>query len=216
MKLQIGVIGLGKFGMQFGKTLVDMGHEVLGVDHNYENVKSAQDVLTQVYQADAMNREALDQIRVQDLQHVLISVGDSIAASVMIAMYLKEMNGPKVWVKAIHKDHEKLLLKIGVDEVIIPEYMAARQIASRIAMPGFIEYLPFDTAMAVREYTVKRWTGKSLRELDLTNNYGIQVIALRRNGNKKYNYIPKADEVFKEGDDLVVIGKVEQLEKIAP
>ncbi|MCI5210068.1 MAG: TrkA family potassium uptake protein, partial [Candidatus Electrothrix sp. ATG2] len=29
MKLQIGIIGLGKFGLKLGKTLVDLGHEVL-------------------------------------------------------------------------------------------------------------------------------------------------------------------------------------------
>ncbi len=47
MKLQIGIIGLGKFGLQLGKTLVDLGHEVLGVETNPEKVKKAQHVLTQ-------------------------------------------------------------------------------------------------------------------------------------------------------------------------
>lgn len=216
MKLQIGVIGLGKFGLKFGQTFVEMGHEVLGVDFNYEKVKNAQDALTQVYQVDAMNREALEQIRIQDLQHVLVSVGDSIAASVMISMYLQEMKGPKVWVKAIHDDHQKLLKKIGVDEVFIPEYMAAKQIASRIAMPGFIEYLPFDKSMALKEFTIKRWAGKSLRELDLTNEFGIQVIALRNNGINDYTFIPKADHVFQEGDGFVALGEILQLDKITP
>ena len=127
--------------------------EVLGVDNNPDKVTNAQYILTQVYQADAMNREALEQIRIHDLEHALISVGDSIAASVMISMYLKELGVPKVWVKAIHRDHEKLLHKVGADEVIIPEYMAAKQTASRIAMPGFIEYLSFDEKMAVKEFS---------------------------------------------------------------
>ena len=127
------------------------------------------------YQVDAMSREALEQIRIQDLEHVLISVGDSIAASVMISMYLKELGVEKVWVKAIHQDHKKLLHKIGVDEVVIPEYMAAKQVASRIAMPGFINYLPFDESMAVKEFTIKQWDGKSLQELNLTNTFNGSV-----------------------------------------
>jgi trk system potassium uptake protein TrkA len=169
-----------------------------------------------VVQTDAMSREALEQIRIQDLEHVLVSVGDSIAASVMISMYLKELGVSKVWAKAINKDHEKLLYKIGVDEVVIPEYMAAKQIASRIAMPGFIEYLSFDKTMAVKELEVKRWAGKSLKELNLTNSFGIQVIAVRRQGEKKYQYIPRADELFQEGDHVVAIGKISQLGKVAP
>jgi trk system potassium uptake protein TrkA len=120
MKSQIGIIGLGKFGLRFGQFLISLGHEVLGVDEDGDKVKMAQHSFTQVYEADAMNREALKQIRIHDLEHVLISVGDSIAASVMISMYLKELGVPKVWVKAIHADHEKLLQKIGADEVFIP------------------------------------------------------------------------------------------------
>jgi trk system potassium uptake protein TrkA len=216
MKLQIGIVGLGKFGLKFGQSLVALGHEVLGVETDPEKVKNAQHILTQVFQTDAMSREALEQIRIQDLEHVLVSVGDSIAASIMISMYLKELGVAKVWAKAINKDHEKLLYKIGVDEVVIPEFMAAKQIASRIAMPGFIEYLSFDRSMAVKEFTIKRWAGKNLKELNLTNSFGIQVIAVRRNGDKKYEYIPKADELFQEGDNFVAIGKIAQMGKITP
>jgi len=216
MKLQIGIIGLGKFGLKFGQTLVSLGHEVLGVESDPDKVKSAQHILTQVFQTDAMSREALEQIRIQDLEHVLVSVGDSIAASVMISMYLKELGVPKVWGKATNKDHEKLLYKIGVDEVVIPEFMAAKQIASRIAMPGFIEYMPFDRSIAVKEFTVKRWANKSLKELNLTNTFGIQVIAVRQKGGRKYQHIPRADELFQEGDNFVAIGKISQMAKIAP
>jgi trk system potassium uptake protein TrkA len=216
MKLQIGIVGLGKFGLKFGQSLVALGHEVLGVESDPEKVKNAQHILTQVFQTDAMSREALEQIRIQDLEHVLVSVGDSIAASIMISMYLKELGVPKVWAKAINKDHEKLLYKIGVDEVVIPEFMAAKQIASRIAMPGFIEYLPFDKSMAVKEFSIKRWTGKNLKELNLTNTFGIQIIAVRRNGDKRYEYIPKAEEIFQDGDNFVAIGKIAQLTNLTP
>lgn len=211
MKSQIGIIGLGKFGLNLGETLVSLGQEVLGMDNNPDKVHSAQNSLTHVYQVDAMNSEALEQIRIHDLEHVLISVGDSIAASVMISMYLKELGVPKVWAKAINKDHQKVLYKIGVDEVIIPEFMAAHQIANRIAMPGFIEHLPFDKTMAVKELTVKKWAGKSLKDLDLTNRLGIQVIAVQGRFEEEYHFIPKADEPFHEGDNIVAIGKISQL-----
>lgn len=216
MKMQVGIIGLGKFGLEFGKTLISLGHEVLGIDDNLEKVTNARHLLTQVYQTDAMNSDALEQIRIHDLQHVLISVGDSIAASIMITMYLKELGVAKVWVKAIHQDHEKLLHKIGADEVVIPEYIAAKQIASRIAIPGFIEYLPFDKTMAVREFTINRWAGQNLKELKLTNTFGIQVIAVRKTGADSYHYIPKADEMFEVGDNFVAIGEISQMAKITP
>jgi len=213
-KLQVGVIGLGKFGYKFGKTLVGLGHAVLGIDIDAENVKRAQQVFTQVFQADAMNKKALEQLGVAYLQHVLVSVGDSIAASTMISMYLKEMGIPKVLVKAINSDHEKLLLKVGVDEVIIPEHLAAKQFANRIANPGFIEYLPFDTTMVIKELLVQQWSGKKLRDLDLTNRYNAQVIAIRKAGGERFKFIPKADDKLESGDTLVVLGHHDKLLQI--
>ena len=215
-KLRIGVIGLGKFGFRFGATLVQLGHEVVGVDSDPERVRQARHVFTQVYQAEAADKKALEQIGFAELNHVMVSVGDSIAASTMISMYLKEMGIPAVWVKAVNTDHEKLLRKIGVDEVIIPELMAATQLANRLAIPGFIEYLPFDQEVALQEVAVKEWAGKSLRQINLTNRFSIQVIAVKKAGMKKFRFIPMADELLQAGDALVLIGPKDRLSDIKP
>jgi len=212
--LQAGVIGLGKFGYKFGKTLIELGHTVMGIDIDPDNIKRAQKVFSQVFQADATDKTALQQMGMADLSHVLISVGDSIAASAMISMYLKELGVPVVWVKAINGDHEKLLHKIGVDEVVMPEHLAAKQLANRMAIPGFIEHLPFDKEMAIKELVINEWAGKTLREMDLTNRFSIQVIATRRSRATKFRFIPKADERLESGDVLVVIGHIEQMDKL--
>ncbi|MDH5297488.1 MAG: TrkA family potassium uptake protein [Desulfobulbaceae bacterium] len=212
--LQAGVIGLGKFGYKFGKTLMELGHTVVGIDNNPDNIKLSQHVFTQVFQADATDKTALAQIGVGDLSHVLVSVGDSIAASAMISMYLKELGVEVVWVKAINSDHEKLLRKIGVDEVVRPEHLAAKQLANRMAIPGFIELLPFDKTMAIKELMITEWAGKSLRELDITNRFNIQVIATRKARATMFKFIPKADERLESGDVLVVIGHIEELNSL--
>jgi len=53
-----------------------------------------------------------------------------------------------VWVKAIHPDHKKLLEMLKIDKMIIPEHSAAREFANRMAVPGFIEYLPIGRDIA--------------------------------------------------------------------
>ncbi len=58
-------------------------------------------------------------------------------------------NVPNVWVKAVNEDHARLLRKIGADEVMIPEHIAAYQLADRIDMPGIIQRLPFDSEMII-------------------------------------------------------------------
>ena len=83
-------------------------------------------------------------------------------------------------------------------------------------MPGFIEHLSFDKSMGVQEFLIENWTGKSLRELDITNTFDVQVIAVRNGENSDYRYIPKADQKFRKGERFVAIGKISQLAKIKP
>ncbi|EPR42342.1 TrkA-N domain protein [Desulfovibrio sp. X2] len=215
-KTSVGVIGLGKFGLSFAQTLVDLGQEVVGLDAVPDNVRRAQDVLTQVYQGDAMDKKVLEQLGFSDLGVVMVSVGQSIEASAMICLYLKEMGAAQVWVKAVSRDHEKLLNRIGVDHVILPEYFAASQLAHSLATPGLIAYLPFDEGMALREVNIERWSGKTLRDLNLTNTYGVQVIAIRNVGDARFVYVPRADIPLKKGDTLVVLGRTEDLERLKP
>ncbi len=213
-KMHIGVIGLGKFGLCFARNLHDLGQVVLGVDLDPDNIKQAQQFLSFVYQADAADKEALKQIGFSDLSHVLVSVGSSISASSMISLYLKEMGVPVVWVKAVNLDHQRLLNKIGVENVIIPEHVAASQLATQMVVPGFLSHLPFDKDLAVKEIAVDRWSGKSLRDLDLTNRFQIQVVAVKKAGQDKFVFIPKADDVLHKGDVLVVISHLDDLLKI--
>lgn len=214
--IQVGVIGLGKFGYKFGEYLVQSGVNVLGIDKHEGQVKQARNALTQVMQADATNKEALIQMGVGDLSHVLISVGDSIASSAMIAMFLKELEVPVLWAKVINADHAKLLEKVGVDEVIIPEHMAALHLAHRAIIPGFIDYFPFSKKVLIKEVTVQNWAGRNLRELDLTNRFGVQAIAIKRTGETEYGLSPKANAPLYEGDVLVVIGYIEKLGELEP
>ncbi|HHD56930.1 MAG TPA: TrkA family potassium uptake protein [Desulfobulbaceae bacterium] len=214
MKHEIAVIGLGKFGLYFASTLVDLGFTVIGIDNRQTRVQMAKDQLNKVYRADATNKEALEQVGLAEVSHVLISVGDSLAASSMIAMYAKEMEIPRVWVKAVSADHQRLLYKLGVDEVIIPEQMAAVQLASKVAIPGFLQYATFDPEVSFQELTIDKWAGKSLRTLDLTRKHQIQVISVKRGDSDAFEYTPDPDYVFQPGDTIIVLRNTNTSDRI--
>ncbi len=216
IKPQICVIGLGKLGFQFGHALIQSGQKVIGIDINPVNLQRAQHVFSQVYEADASQKQALEQIGLSEITHALISVGDSISTSAMVTMYLKELNIPNVWVKAVNEDHAKLLLKTGADNVIIPEHMAANQLADRIVIPGIIDRLPFDSEMLITEITIDKLANKTLREINITNRLNCQIIAIQKHNEDQYRYIPKADDTLQKGDVLIVIGSKKSLSKIDP
>ena len=215
-KPQICIIGLGKFGFKFGLSLLNLNHKVIGIDYNQVNIQRAQNVFSQVFEADVSQKLALEQIGLSEITHVLVSVGDSISTSAMTTMYLKELCVPNIWVKAINEDHAKLLSKIGADEVFIPEHIAANQLADRITIPGLIQRLPFDSEMIIREFTIEKLAQKTLSEIDLTNRLGCQIIAIRKHNEPSYQYIPKADDTLLKGDIVIVIGKRKSISKINP
>ncbi|MGE4442195.1 MAG: TrkA family potassium uptake protein [Desulfomicrobium sp.] len=208
---EFGVVGLGKFGLSLAKSLMAHGQKVVGVDSDPDKVKAAAEVLTQAYQAEAVDKSALEQLGFGELLEVIVSTGHNMEASILITLFLKELGCKSVTVKAMSRDHEKVLAKVGADAVIFPERYAAEQLAAKLAVPGLIDYLPLGTNIILKEFTVERWSGKTLRDLDLTNSFGIQVVAVKSFEEKQFVFVPKADQPLRKGDVLAVIGRGEKL-----
>jgi len=214
-KLEIGVIGLGKFGFSLASALAELGHDVVGVDRDGEHVRRAQDTLSQVYQLDATDEKALEQIGFKDMEQVIVSTGDSMEASILVVLNLQSLGVEKIWVKAVSAEHERVLYKLGVPFVVFPEEYVAFQLAHRLAVPGIHDYLGLGKDVVTREILVQQWTGKTLRDLNLTNTYSVQVIAYRHAGTETFSFVPQADRELEEGDVLVLLGKTENVMKIS-
>ncbi|WP_461209407.1 potassium channel family protein [Desulfocurvus sp. DL9XJH121] len=217
-KLEVGVVGLGKFGFFLAQRLMELGHEVVGLDSDADRVRRAQDALTQVYQGDSTDKTVLEQLGFKDFDHVVVSVGSAMEACILICLHLKELGVPRVWVKAVSWEHEKVLRKIGADEVFFPERYGAHQVALQITSPGLIEYLQFGKGVLLQKLTVDHWAGKTLRDLDLSKKYKVQVVAVRKAEaeDNDFTYLPSADDRLGKGDDLVVIVQEDMLEKLKP
>jgi trk system potassium uptake protein TrkA len=213
-KKEIAVIGLGKFGYALAKALTELGHSVVGVDINPEYVRRAQDIIAQAYQADATDEKMLSQIGIKDLNRVIVSTGDSMEASILVVLNLQAVGVKNIWVKAISEAHERVLYKLGVPFVVFPEAFVAAQMANRLTAPGLQEYFGLGKDVAVREIIVENWIGKTLRDLDLTNKYQVQVIAFRLAGHSEFHFVPQADRALKAGDVLVLLGRTEDIMRV--
>ncbi len=77
-----------------------------------------------------------------------------------------------------------------------------------------LDYLPFIEGYSIMELAPpKDFVGKKLRELDLINRFGMQVLAIREILPKGMVLIPGADFQVKDSDALIVLGPNETLEK---
>ncbi len=213
-RIEVGVIGLGKFGLELARNLREMGHGVTGIDSSTEKVKIAKPYLTHVFQADGTDQQTLEQLSFQDFNYVVVSTGDSMEASILVVLNLQEIGVKKIWVKAMSAAHKKVLSKLGVDFVVFPEHFAAKQLAYKLATPGMLDYLSMGQDVLIKEKKVGDWKGKTLMDLNLTNNFQVQVIAIRKGGTDELNFVPKATEPLEEHDMLVLIGNHENLVKM--
>ena len=213
-KLDVGVIGLGKFGLELALTLSSLGHNVVGLDAREERVRMAQDDLATVYRGNATDITVLRQLRFEDLDPVIVSVGDSMEDSLLIVLALQEMNVRNIHVKANSLEYQKILNRLGVSHVIMPQHEIAVQFAHRLGTPGMLDVLPLGEGVLVRELTVEAWDGKSLNELSLPTKYRVIVLALRGKGAQHYHFVPAPDQPLSAGDRMVVLGQSEHVLKL--
>jgi trk system potassium uptake protein TrkA len=211
---QFIVLGLGRFGSAVATTLVELGHEVLGVDNDEERVDVLKDKITQAVQADIAEEKVLTELGVKNFDAAIVCIGTDLETSILVTMMLKEMGLKYIIAKAQNNLHAKVLEKIGVDKVVFPERDMGARIARRLITPNIKDYVELEPDYSVIEIeALPEFADKTLSELDLRNKYGINVLAIKRDNS--FNISPQAKDVIKKDDLLIVIGETKKINKLA-
>ena len=207
------VIGLGRFGSALARQLCKLGAEVLALDVKGDYVQQIANDVTHAVVGDAQDKEVLRALGVRNLDCAVIAIGDNLAASVLITMNLKELGVPYIVCKAHDETHRKVLEKLGVDRVVIPEHEYAQRLARTLNSHNVLEYIELSEDFGILDVPApKSWIGKSLRELNVRAKLGVTIIAVENGG--KTNVSPTADYAVGEGDTLVMLGDNVALEKV--
>ncbi len=213
--MKFAVIGLGSFGSNVARTLYQRGHEVLAVDLDKAKVEAAKDYTSHAVHMDSAEKENLEALGIKDVDVVIVSLGPEMEASILTVLYLYELGVKRIIAKALSEDHAKILEAVGADEVIYPEKDMAIRTALKLTNPNILEYLPLLSGVSIQEIAPpEKFIGRSLKELDLRNKYGVQVIAVRELIPQRTVYVPPADFVIKDSDILILMGEEERLEKL--
>jgi len=213
--MKFAVIGLGSFGSNVAKTLYEKDHEVLAVDRDKNKIEEVKTFVSDAVHMNSAVKENLQALEIQEMDVVVVSLGPEMEASILTVLYLKELGARRIVAKALTEDHGKILDAIGATEVIYPEKDMAIKTALRLSNPNVLEYLPLISGIDIQEIAPpEKFIGKSLRELDLRNKYGVQVIAIKEIIPEKTTYIPMADFVIKDSDILIMVGEQKQLDKV--
>ena len=211
---QIAILGLGRFGRALARTVVEMGHDVMGVDANEAVVEKMAPVLTNCVQADVMDEQTLLSLGVTNFDIVVVGIGNSdMQASIFTTLMLKEMGVEHVVCKVSSNKHARILLKLGADRVVYPERDMGMRFAHSIAQSDVLEFIELSEEYSMMEINAPKYLiGKSLKESDVRSKYNINIVAIKR--GKKIMVNPSPDAVLEQGDVLLAIGETQALTKL--
>lgn len=207
------VFGLGRYGLAVAKELVNNGVEVLAIDSNETIVNSAIADIPFCKCADVTDPEVIKQLGVANINTVVITMANSLEASVMAIMLCKEVGVNTVIAKCANEMHSKILSKVGADKVIFPEYESGRRLAKNMLSSGFVDIIELSSDVSLIELEVKpEWVDKTLIELDLRKKYSINVIAIRQANNLKTDIDPTVK--LEKDMRLIVVTNTSKISKL--
>ena len=208
------VIGLGRFGTSLARALVEQGHDVLAIDVDYRRVQALSTELPHVVQLDATNIDALREVGADHFDTGVVCIGTDFESNLLATVLLRKLGVRRVITKARTRTQREILLQVGADEVILPEHEAGVRLARRLSAVDFVDYLELSPDVGVVEMLApKRLHGKTLAEADLRRKYGLTVLAIRHGDQLQVN--PSAEARIEAGDELLVVGKMSDAERLS-
>lgn len=132
MKKQCLVIGLGIYGMSVARELSEEGIDVLAIDKDMKLVERASEFVTKAICMDITSLDSLDDLPLSDFDIAVVGIGENISVSLLTCLALKDANIPRIIAKAGDRMHRKVLEKIHVDEIVLPEEKVGYETARKI------------------------------------------------------------------------------------
>ncbi|MBR4960328.1 MAG: TrkA family potassium uptake protein [Clostridia bacterium] len=204
-----GVIGLGRFGMGLAQSLAAAGREILVADREQSKINQAAAFTDNAYRVDELTKENLEAIGLQECDVVVIGIGEQIDVSILATLTILRLGVKRVIAKAKSEEHGEVLKTLGA-EVVYPEKDMAMRLANKLIAPHVLEYISLSDDIDIMEIALTgRVHGKTVVELNLRGQFGLNIIAVEQNDKLTADVRP--DMILQAGDTIAVIGRPGQI-----
>ena len=219
--MNIIIAGDGEVGVHLAKSLTELDHNITVVDPHSELLKrleSETDLLT--IAGDSTSPQVLEDANVADCD-LFLSVLHDESINLVTCILAKKLKAKRTVARITNAEllspkHREMFRDLGVDEMVCPERIAAKEITNLLNNSAATEFFDFSggllTMYVVRLEENSPVVGRSVPEA--TADYPdlqARVVALLRGGE---TIIPHSDTVFRGGDLAYIIGRANQLENI--
>ena len=199
------IIGLGIFGKKISEKLFEHGAEVLAIDSDEHEIAAIQNTVTQAICTEIVDKSSLEAVGIEEIDIVVIAIGDNIAQSILIAAIIKKwFQHVKVIARAASQTQKEILELLKVDQVVLPEEETATELADVLSSP-FANIARLSNTFSIGRINIsEQHIGKKVQDLDLYKKYKVNCIAVQR--DKEFISI-NSNYVILDYDELVVAGK---------
>ena len=203
------VVGLGLFGTAAAQALKEMDIPFIAVTEDHAQATRHADEFTQVIEMDPSDRDALEQIGVQQIRKAIVALS-KVELSIMTVLALSEMGVQEIWARAATKEHGSILERIGAHHVVYSESSTGKRVAH--AVSGYmIDFFEFEDGFAMARTRAPKLTwGKTLRESMLRTQNKVTVVGAKRPGQDFLYAVPEM--VIEADDELIVSGRINHVD----
>lgn len=179
------IIGLGIYGSNLAMDLTGMGHEVIGADRSGTIVESIKDYISTAYILDSTDRTALSALPLNNVDTVIVAIGENFGASIRTVALLKELNVKHIFARCIDPLHESILQGFHIDRILTPEQRAAYDLTHELEYgPNCVSMKVDDANRVVRFDLPSEIIGVPYGDITAFNNKTTRLIAVTRPEDK--------------------------------
>ena len=219
------VFGLGNFGASLATQLVQLGHEVVGVDQDLQRVEKVKHNITHAIALDGTSKEAVEQLPVKDIDAAIVGIGENLGASILTAALLKQMGVKRIICRVTSPLQKVVMEAMDIQEFVYPESFSAERLALKLDLPGVIDSFQINPNYRLIEVQVpQRYSGRTVKDLNLADRYKLVLVTILKRviqknifGNNKSDLqvvgVVSPDTVLQSDDVLLLFGALADLEK---
>lgn len=214
------IIGLGTFGTSLAVKLTQLGHEVIGVDKQFEKIEDLKDKITHAICLDCKHQNAINGLPLKNTDVVIVSIGEDEGANLLTTALIKKMNVPRLISRSVSPIHSTILEAMDVTEIVYPEEETAERWAKKLTTTGIIDSFELTDKYSVVQVEVpKKFVGKTIAEVGFNQFYQVLVLTVMKNVKEKGLFgmlkktsklhiegVAKANTLLDSGDVMVMYG----------
>ena len=171
---------------------------------------------------DATNDDILEQCRIGKAK-ALITTLPVDADNLFIVLTTRSLNLNLTIISRASDDHsDKKLKRAGATNVIMPDKIGGQRMAKLVAQPDVVEFLEFIMLQSAENVALEEidcdtlavcFDGKSIRELDVRNESGANIIGLKRM-DSTFIINPLPEVVLSSTDKVFALGTRRQINRL--